>query len=62
MPDASGFDLFDDEMKDFETIFITAHSQYALHAFNVNASAYLLKPIVSEQLIKAMNEFVFIKH
>ena len=55
MADASGFDLFKevDEIN-FETIFITAYSEYALDAFSVNASGYLVKPVVPEALIRTV--------
>jgi two-component system response regulator AlgR len=35
-------------------IFCTAYNNYAVEAFNVNAIAYLLKPVKSEQLGKAL--------
>jgi two-component system LytT family response regulator len=46
MPGQSGFDLLERLGKfRFEVIFVTAHDQYALEAFRVNALDYLLKPI-----------------
>lgn len=36
-------------------IFVTGFSQYALEAFNVEASGYLLKLVTAEQIAKAMN-------
>ena len=38
----------------FETIFVTAYSEYALKALNASASYYLLKPLNIEELIKAV--------
>jgi two-component system LytT family response regulator len=38
----------------FETIFVTAYSDYALKALNASASYYLLKPLNIEELIKAV--------
>lgn len=35
-------------------IFCTAYNNYAVEAFNVNAIAYLLKPVKSEQLANAL--------
>ena len=39
---------------DFQTIFVTAYSEYALRALNASASYYLLKPLNIEDLIKAV--------
>jgi len=35
-------------------IFVTAHEQYALDAFNVDAIAYLLKPVSEERLARVL--------
>lgn len=35
-------------------VFCTAYNNYAVEAFNVNAVAYLLKPVKSDQLAKAL--------
>lgn len=47
-------------------IFVTAHSEYALEAFGVNAIDYLLKPVetqrLHEALYKAMSTLVSRKH
>ncbi|MBC9812733.1 response regulator transcription factor [Crocinitomicaceae bacterium CZZ-1] len=40
---------------DFETIFITAHKEYAMEALNNNASYYLLKPIHDREFKKGMD-------
>lgn len=39
----------------FETIFVTAYSEYALKALNASASYYLLKPLNIEELMKAVH-------
>ena len=39
---------------DFALIFTTAHSEFALKAFALNAIDYLLKPIQEEQFLKAV--------
>jgi two-component system, LytTR family, response regulator len=39
---------------DFELIFTTAHSEFALKAFQLNAIDYLLKPIQEEHFLKAV--------
>jgi two-component system, LytTR family, response regulator len=40
----------------FETIFVTAFSEYSLRALNQSASYYLLKPVSIEELIIAVNK------
>jgi len=40
----------------FETIFVTAFSEYSLKALNRSAAYYLLKPISIEELIMAVNK------
>ena len=57
MPEYNGFELlgFFREV-DFEIIFVTAYNQYALKAFEVSAVDYLLKPVDSDLLIKAIEK------
>ena len=53
----TGFDLLSRlPTIDFALIFITAYDQYAIKAFRFNAIDYLLKPIVTEELIEAVNK------
>jgi two-component system LytT family response regulator len=56
MPHGTAFDLLEQfgEHIDFEIIFITAYSQYAVQAFNLSAAHYLLKPVDIEELEKAV--------
>lgn len=56
MPHGTAFDLLEQfgENIDFEIIFITAYSQYAVQAFNLSAAHYLLKPVDIEELEKAV--------
>jgi two-component system LytT family response regulator len=35
-------------------VFVTAHDMYAVHAFEINALDYLLKPIIEERFVQAM--------
>jgi len=53
----TGFDLLSRlPTIDFALIFVTAFDQYAIKAFRFNAIDYLLKPIVTEELIEAVNK------
>jgi DNA-binding LytR/AlgR family response regulator len=45
MPDISGLDFYKKTDGNMMVIFITAHSQYAIEGFEVNAVDYLLKPL-----------------
>lgn len=51
MPEFSGFELlnFFDSVN-FEIVFVTAHSEYAVQAFEYSAVDYLLKPVQVEKL------------
>lgn len=37
-----------------EVVFVTAHDQYAIQAFEINALDYLLKPVIEERFAKAL--------
>ncbi len=54
MPGKSGFDLLEEISTKAKIIFITAFDEYAIRAFEVNALDYLLKPITSERLQRAI--------
>jgi two-component system, LytTR family, response regulator len=56
MPEYSGFELLDFFREiDFEIIFVTAYSQYAIRAFEVSAVGYLLKPVEIDSLQQAVD-------
>lgn len=56
MPHLNGFDLLKKlEPVNFETIFVTAFSHYAVEAFEHQATGYITKPINSEKLMAAVN-------
>lgn len=63
MPSKNGIDFYKMLENDPMVIFTTAHSEYAVEGFNVNATDYLLKPFSSERFLaavqKAQNEFQF---
>lgn len=57
MPFGNAFDLLEKfERLDFEVVFVTAFSKYALEALNLSASNYLLKPLDIDQLIEAVGK------
>ncbi len=57
MPDGNGFDLLElFDTVDFHVIFITAHNQYAIKAFEYSAIDYILKPVDPEKLLKAIKK------
>ena len=56
MPHLNGFDMLKKlEPVNFETIFVTANSHYAVEAFEHHATGYITKPINTEKLIAAVN-------
>ena len=56
MPYGNAFDLLEQVGEiNFETIFVTAYSQYALKALNLSAAYYLLKPVDVDELISAVD-------
>jgi len=57
MPYGNAFDLLEKfDSLDFEIIFVTAFSKYALEALNLSASHYLLKPVNIDQLVEAVDK------
>ncbi|HXU26720.1 MAG TPA: response regulator, partial [Bacteroidia bacterium] len=55
MPGGTGFDLLK-QLKPlpFNVIFITAFNQYAVQAFKFSAIDYLLKPVIPQELVDAL--------
>lgn len=50
MPGKTGFDLLEELTFVPEVVFVTAHDEYAIKAFEVNALDYLLKPVQAVRL------------
>ena len=61
MPEMNGLELavrIKDISPDTAIIFLTGYAQYALEAFSVHASGYLLKPVSKEALENDINYFL----
>lgn len=57
MPEYNGFELFGFFREiDFQVIFVTAYSEYAIKAFEVAAVDYLLKPVDADLLAGAVQK------
>ena len=57
LSDGSAFTLFDQMEVQTPIVFTTAYDQYALDAFAVNSIDYLLKPIKTSELTRALEKF-----
>jgi two-component system LytT family response regulator len=58
MPGASGFELFERTNLAAKIIFVTAHDEFAVRAFEVNALDYLMKPLKPERLRQAIERYL----
>lgn len=57
MGDGSGFDLLSNFASyNFKVVFVTAYEEYAIKAFRFSALDYLVKPIIPEDLVQAVNK------
>ena len=57
MPFGNAFDLLDQyDNIPFETIFVTAFSNYAIQAINLSSCSYLLKPVDIDELVDAVKK------
>lgn len=57
MPEGTGFDLLKTLMPvKFKVIFITAFDNYAIEAFKYSAIDYLLKPVIPDDLVNALDK------
>ena len=58
LPDGTGFDLLEKlDNRNFDIIFTTSHSEFAVRAFEFSALHYLTKPIEIEKLKIAIDRF-----
>lgn len=63
LPDGTGFDLIKKiEKRTFDIIFVTAYDEYAIDAFKISASDYLLKPISPKDLKRSISQIEKSKH
>lgn len=61
MPELSGYELADiihTHALDIMVIFVTGHSGYAVHAFELNVHDYIMKPYSKERLISSVKKLV----
>ena len=56
LSDGISFVLFDEFKLNCPVVFTTAYDQYAVKAFKVNGVDYLLKPVIREELKKAIDK------
>jgi DNA-binding LytR/AlgR family response regulator len=62
LADGLSFEIFDQVSVNCPVIFTTAFDEYALRAFKVNSIDYLLKPIDTDELNRAMEKFRNLHH
>lgn len=53
MPDTTGIEFFKSIKQECMVIFTTAHSQYAVESYTLNAVDYLLKPLQQKRFVQA---------
>lgn len=62
MPGYSGFQLLDFfDKPNFQIVFTTAHSEFALRAFQVSAADYVLKPLQIEHIVRAVEKATLLR-
>lgn len=59
MPELGGLDLFRSLKNPPGLILVTAHRDYAVEGFEVNAIDYLMKPVSFSRLLEALQRFEF---
>ena len=58
MPEKNGFEVIKNIDRNANVIFVTAYNDYAIKAFEVNATDYLLKPVDPERLKESMQKIL----
>lgn len=58
LSDGNSFLIFEQTKVKCPVIFATAYDEYAVRAFRVNSIDYLLKPILKEDLVRALDKFM----
>ncbi len=61
MPEINGMELAKEikaVLPNVKIVFVTAYSDYAVDAFEINAADYIVKPIRQERLIKTINKLL----
>ena len=56
MPGKTGLELIEEVSALPDVVFVTAHDEYAIKAFEVNAFDYLLKPVSPERLAETIKK------
>ncbi|MCP4178131.1 MAG: response regulator [bacterium] len=57
MPDGTGFDVLDAlPERNFQFMFITSYSHYAIKAFKYSATDYITKPIDDDEFVEAVTK------
>jgi two-component system, LytTR family, response regulator LytT len=57
LSDGLSFEIFDHVHVNVPVIFTTSYDQYAIKAFEVNSISYLLKPVYSDDLKRALDKY-----
>lgn len=58
LKDGISFEIFEYLEIKTPVIFVTAYNEYAIRAFQENSIGYLLKPIIDDDFVKAVNKFL----
>jgi len=62
LSDGSAFSIFEKIKLETPVIFTTAYDEYAIEAFKVNSIDYLLKPIKTDDVRRALDKFKKLNH